>query len=86
MGIWTTTAGLVKVPPSIIILTLKKDEKGIPARFKARLVALRNIQDDIGALMELYTRVICIKLVWALLTVAEVKGWSIRQVDFREGS
>lgn len=73
----------IKVLPSMIVLKLKRDENGRPARFKARLVALGNLQVDIGLLIELYAPVICIELVRALLAVAQAKGWSIRQVDFK---
>ena len=73
----------VKVLPSMIILKLKRDENGRPARFKGRLVALGNMQSDLTLLMDLYAPVICIELVRALLSVAQVKGWAIRQIDFK---
>lgn len=41
---------LIKVLTFMIILKLKRDEKGRPARFKALFVALGNLLDDMGLL------------------------------------
>jgi len=73
----------IKVLPSIIILKLKRDENGFPARFKRRLVALGNLQNNVEILIDLYAPVICTELVRALLSISQVKGWSIRQIDFK---
>lgn len=68
--------------PCMTILKLKRDENGRPARFKAGIVASENLQEDIGQLMELYDPVICMNLVQALLSLAQIKGWGIWQMDF----
>lgn len=67
----------------MINLKLKQDENGRPAMFKARLVALGIVQEDIGLLIELYASVIFIELVRAFLSVCQVKGCSIIQVYFK---
>lgn len=50
---------------------------------KTRLVELGSIPEIFGLLMELYDCVIFIEPVWALLSLAQVKGWSIRQAHFK---
>ena len=72
-----------KILPSMVILKLKRDENGKPARFKGRVVALGNHQTGFDVLSDLYAPVICIELVRTLLIVAQAKGWSTRHIDFK---
>lgn len=63
----------IKVLLSMVNFKLKRDKNGKPARFKAWIVALGNMQGQIGLLMELYAPVICIEPVRSPLFVAQVK-------------
>lgn len=73
----------IKVLPSMIILKLKRDNVGRPARFKARVVALGNYQDEFGNEIELYAPVVCIELVRALFAVMLIKGWTVKHLDIK---
>ena len=73
----------IKVLPSMIILKMKRDNLGKPARFKARVVALGNHQDEHGNEVELYAPVVCIELVRALFSVMLIKGWTVKHLDIK---
>ena len=66
-----------------IILKLKRDENGLPARFKARLVARGNEQSDEFDYFELYAPVACIEAVRILLAVAVCKDWCVDHLDIK---
>lgn len=66
-----------------IILKLKRDENGLPARFKGRLVARGNEQTDNFEYFELYAPVACIEAVRILLAVAAANGWSVDHLDIK---
>ena len=72
-----------KAIPSGIVLKLKRDADGKPCRFKARLVARGNLQDDMFDFGELYAPVACIEVVRILLAVAYAKGWEVHHVDIK---
>lgn len=72
-----------KVIPSAMILKLKRDENGLPERFKGRLVALENFQSDQLGLVEVYAPVTCIETVRILLAVAYAKAWKPHHVDIK---
>lgn len=63
-----------KVIPSAMIFKLKRDENGLPARFKGRLVALGNFQSHQLGLVEVYGPDTCIETVRILFAVAYCKG------------
>lgn len=69
--------------PSGVILRLKRDSTGRPARFKARLVARGNFQSEVNDYTELYAPVACIELVRVLLSISVSKGWVVHQVDVK---
>ena len=66
-----------------VILKLKRDENGTPARFKGRLVARGNEQTDDFEYVELYAPVACIEAVRILLAVAAAKGWCTDHLDIK---
>ena len=72
-----------RILPSEIILKIKRDPMGKPARFKARLVARGKFQADPIDYTELYAPVACIEMVRILLSVAVAKSWSIDQLDVK---
>lgn len=83
---WTTEEkppSNAKILPAMIILKLKRNKDGNPARFKARVVALGNFQDEFGNTVEMYAPVICIELVRALLSVMLHKGWNVKHLDIK---
>ena len=70
--------------PSGVILRMKRDAEGRPARFKARLVARGNLQyvrDSSYA--SRYAPVACFDLVRVLLVLTASFGWSRHQVDVK---
>lgn len=70
--------------PSGIILRLKRDEDGKPARFKARLVARGNLQTVTdSSYASRYAPVACFDLVRILLVLSAAFGWSRHQVDVK---
>ena len=72
------------VPPSGIILKLKRDEMGKPSRFKARLVARGNLQRLYNEhYADLYAPVACFELFRLLLTLAAAFGWSRCHLDIQ---
>lgn len=66
-----------------MILELKRDEHGRPARFNARLVARGYLLENIEVLVDLYALEFCIKPVRTSLSVAQTRGWSILQKYFK---
>ena len=72
-----------RILPSEIILKIKRDPMGKPARFKARLVARGKFQADPIDYTELYAPVACIEMVRILLSIAVAKSWSIDQLDVK---
>lgn len=76
----STASPGIRVLPSGSILRLKGDATSRPARFKARLVALGDLQDDLVEYTELYAPIACIELVRTVLAVVVAKGWSVDQV------
>lgn len=70
-----------KVIPSNVVLKLKRDENGLPARFKGRVVALGNMQSDQLGLVELYAPVTCIETVRIIFSIAGNREWKIHQID-----
>ena len=83
---WTDEKNIPKGTQLIrtgIILKLKRDENGIPARFKARVVARGNEQSDDLEYIELYGPVACIEAVRILLAVATAKGWCTDHLDIK---
>lgn len=60
---------------------MKRDENGLPARFKGRLVALGNFQSDQLGSVEVYAPVTCIETVRILFSVAESRGWKVNHID-----
>lgn len=73
-----------EVIPSGMILRLKRDEDGKPARFEARLVARGNLQnDDALSFSDLYAPVACIELVRLLLTISVAFGWTRHHLDIK---
>lgn len=73
-----------RVLPSGVILKLKRDEKGLPARFKARLVARGNLQ-DVGqsSYTNRYAPVACFDLVRILLALSAGFKWARCHVDVK---
>lgn len=69
--------------PSGVILKLKRDSLGRPARFKGRLVARGNFQSKDVDYLEIYAPVACIELVRTIITIAIAMGWDIEQVDVK---
>ena len=69
--------------PSGVILRLKRDANGQPARSKARLVARGNFQSDAVDYTELYAPVACTEPVRIMLSVASYRNWSVEQVDVK---
>lgn len=67
--------------PSGVVLKSKRDSFDRPSRFKARLLARGNLQDDLDDYLELYAPVACIKLVRTIIAVAVGKGWSIDHLN-----
>ena len=85
-GTWKeeTSPPGIRPLPSGIILKLKRDSKGKPARFKGRVVALGNFQLNSVDYSELYAPVACIELVLILICIVVSYGWEIHQVDVKE--
>lgn len=50
----------VPLLPTCVILKIKIDSLGLPARFKSRLVVRRNFQDEVLDYRELHSPVACI--------------------------
>lgn len=72
------------VIPSGVILELKRNERGRPSRFKARLVARVNLQDNRNETCEnRYAPVACFELVRILLVLSVAFGWSKQQIDIK---
>lgn len=83
---WDATAvppPRTKVIPTGIVLKLKRDADGNPSRYKARLVARGNFQEDCFDFGELYAPVACIESVRVILAVASVRGWSVHHLDVK---
>lgn len=72
-----------KVLPTGIVLKLKRDQHGKPARHKARVVVRGNWQQKGSSYVELYVPVACIELVRALLAIAAILGWEVDHVDIK---
>ena len=73
-----------KALPSGIVLRLKRDQEGRPARFKARLVARGNLQPvDENTYEKRYAPVACFDLVRILLALSTSQSWSRHQVDIK---
>ncbi|KAJ1034267.1 hypothetical protein NDA18_001130 [Ustilago nuda] len=83
MGTWE----IVDIPPntnlvdSKIILKLKLDADGIPARHKARLVARGFTQREGIDFEETFTPVAPLSAIRALLSLAVERGWEVQQLD-----
>lgn len=84
-AIWRSSKPLpgVRPLPTGVILRPKRDAAGRPARFKARLVARGNLQEDAVDYPELYSPVACIELVRTMLAIARAKGWEVDHVDVK---
>ena len=73
-----------KTLPSGIILKMKRDERGSPSRFKARLVARGNLQRLIsGEYAELHAPVACFDLFRILLVLSAEFGWTRCHIDIK---
>ena len=86
LGTWVKVDDVppgAKVIPTGIILKLKRDQDGLPSRFKARTVARGNCQSDDFDVYELYAPVACIEAVRILLAIAAAKGWRVDHLDIK---
>ena len=86
LGTWVEEKNIPKGTKLIrtgVILKLKRDENGVPARFKGRLVARGNEQTEEFEYVELYAPVACIEAVRILLAVAAAKGWCTDHLDIK---
>lgn len=83
-GTWELCDNLPRdknILPSGIVLKLKRNSAGDPARFKGLVVARGSFQDDISIYLELCAPVACIEVVRLIITVAFACGWEINLVD-----
>lgn len=69
--------------PSGIILKVKRDEMGIPARFKARLVVRGNLQESSNHASDLYAPVACMELVRIMLSLSITREWCCDHIDIK---
>lgn len=85
-GTWKSPSNIppgTRVLPSGIILRLKRDSAGLPARFKGRVVVRGNLQAESDDYLEHYAPVACIELVRTVFAVAAALGWTIQLVDVK---
>lgn len=83
---WTTEEkppATVKLLLAMVILKLKQDNDGNPERFKARVVALGNLQDLFGNTVKLWGPVTCIELFRTLFSVMLHERWTVKQLDVK---
>lgn len=73
----------VQVLPAGIVFRLKRDEEGLPSRFKARVVARGDCQQEEFEYGALYAPVACAETVRILLAVSAVQGWVTDHVDVK---
>lgn len=69
--------------PTGIIIKLRRDQHGQPARYKACLVARGSLQPNVPSVAELYTFVVYIDLVRDLLAMASMRGWNVEHVEIK---
>lgn len=60
---------------------MKRNEDGLPARFKGRLIALGNFQTDKLDFVEVYVPVACIETLRILFFIAKLHGCDVHQID-----
>jgi hypothetical protein len=66
---------------SMWTFTMKTDDQGVPAKFKARLVAMGNTQVEGSDYQETYSPVIHRKSLRILTNIAASKNWDIHHMD-----
>ncbi len=69
--------------PTHVILKIKRDEQGLPIRFKARIVAGGRMQIHRKDFDAVYAPVVDFTNVLPVLAVALQLGWSTRHIDFK---
>lgn len=76
-------SGRIKTLPTHVVLKIKRDEKGVPSRFKARVVAGGHLQVKGRDYGEVYAPVINYPVIMLMLAVVLERNWVAAHVDVK---